>query len=167
MWCYGDVEGQDLSSVSKSRKRSRSNESAPPTKRDSIARNISKVETAVKELKDKHGDTYPTEKLNVWAHLINIGKHHSYDEPPDYPFFKKPKGKKDSEIPKNYGSTSTQSIDSPSKRLSFQTQCIQQLTNWHSLYDTGAISQDQYAELKESILSDIKVLDIKLVSDMY
>jgi len=92
---------------------------------------------------------YPIEILNAWAHLIKIGKHHSYDEPPDFPFFKKLKGKEETNTPKNYGSTSsTQPFDSPSKRLSFQTQCIQQLTNWHSLYKTGAISQELYDELK-------------------
>ena len=163
LWSCGDVEGQDLSSVRKSRKRPHSNEfehvSTPPNKRDSIAKNLSEVEIAIKELKDKHGDMYPREKLNAWAHLINVGKHHSYDEPPDFPFFKKPKGKIESSTPKNCGSTSsTQPFDSPSKRLSFRTQCIQQLTNRHSLYETGAIFQEQYDELKESILDDIKTV---------
>lgn len=72
-WSCGDVEGQDLSSVRKSRKRPHSNEfkhvSAPPNKRDSIAKILSEVEIAIKELKNKHGDTYPIEKLNAWAHL--------------------------------------------------------------------------------------------------
>ena len=90
LWCYGDVGEQASASTSKSRKRARSCERAslPPSKKDSITKTLSEVEAAVKLLKDMHGDTYPVEKLNAWAHLINIGKHDSYDEPPNYPFFK-------------------------------------------------------------------------------
>jgi len=50
LWHYGDVEGQDLSSVCKSLKCPHSNEhvSAPPNKQDSIAKNLSEVEIAIR-----------------------------------------------------------------------------------------------------------------------
>ena len=30
-----------------------------------------------------------SKKLNAWAHLIQMGKHGSYDCPPDLPYFKR------------------------------------------------------------------------------
>ena len=39
------------------------------------------------ELRKKHGGKYPEEKLHTWANLIQMKKHSSLDEPPDYPFF--------------------------------------------------------------------------------
>ena len=80
LWCYGDIGEQASASTSKSRKRACSCERAslPPSK-DSITKtlSLSEVEAAVKLLEDMHGDAYPVEKLNAWAHLINIGKHDS------------------------------------------------------------------------------------------
>ena len=38
----------------------------------------------------------------------------------------------------------SQSIDSLTKHLGFRTQCIDQLTNWHHLYESGAITKQQY-----------------------
>ena len=76
-------------SASKSRKRVHDGQSstAPPSKRDSITKSISDVESIVKQSKSIHGESYSIEKVNAWAHLIHIGKHSSYKEPPDYPFF--------------------------------------------------------------------------------
>ena len=44
---------------------------------------------------------------------------------------------------------------SPMKRLNMRTQCIEQLSKWHVLLESGAISQAQYEELKSSIIDDI------------
>ena len=63
-------------------------DSAPSSKRQAIAKSISEVEDIIKKLKEKHGDDFSVEKLNCWAHMLNVGKHSSYDEPPDLPFFR-------------------------------------------------------------------------------
>ena len=149
LWCYKNVSKQTV------RKRSSSHEGsgAPPTKKDVIAKNISDVESIVKVLQDTHGNSYTVEKYNAWAHLINIGKHDSYDEPPSYPFFT---GNKKKNVTGNSGPST--SADSPTKRLGFRTQCIEQLTNWHHLYESGAVTQEQYEKLKGSILGDIQDL---------
>ena len=148
LWCYKNESKQTCS------KRSSSNEGSggPPTKKDAIAKSISDVETIiVKVLQDTHGNLYSVEKYNAWAHLINIGKHDSYNEPPNYPFFT---GNKKKNVTGNSGPSS--SVDSPTKRLGFRTQCIEQLKSWHHLYECGAVTQDQYEKLKDSILGDIQ-----------
>ena len=43
----------------------------------------------MEELKEKHGSKYTVERLNAWAHMNNMGKHSSKDDPPDLPFKKK------------------------------------------------------------------------------
>ena len=164
LWCYGDV-GQPArpASASKSRKRVYDGESstAPPNKRDSITKSISDVESIVKQLQSVHGESYSIEKMNAWAHLIHMGKHSSYNEPPDFPFFRGNKKKTASDHGNPDGdkqSLANQSVDSPTKRLGFRTQCIDQLTNWHRLYESGAITKEQYEQLKDTILGDIKAI---------
>ncbi len=67
------------------------------------------------------------------------------DEPPDKPFFRQAKLKK----------AEPQGI-SPSKRITLRSECIDQLEKWHKLMELGAITQDQYVEYKDTIMSDIK-----------
>ena len=104
------------------------------------------------------------EKLSCWAHMLNMGKHSSYDEPPDYPFFKKPKEKIKNAVTATSSDATTSpaatslslGANSPTKRVGLRAQCIDQLSKWHALLTAGAIDQVQYDELKETILGDIK-----------
>ena len=115
------------------------------------------MEDIIKKLKDKHGDSFSVEKLNCWAHMLNVGKHSSCDEPPDVPFFKRPKEK-----PKDAGPSVTlqpqtsSSANSPTKCVGLRAQCIDQLSKWHALLVAGGIDQAQYDKLKDTILGDIK-----------
>ena len=169
LWCYGDISDQSgtcsTSSTNVQRKRSTVSDIPPPSsKRQAIAKNISEVEEIIKTLREKHGDAYSVEKLNCWAHMLNVGRHSYYDEPPDFSFFKKRKEKRSgaqhSAVSSDSGPIASTSLstatNSPSKRVRLRTQCIDQLSKWHSLLNTGAIDQAQYDELKEAILGDIK-----------
>lgn len=158
LWCYGDVGEQTGFNPPQRKRKQASNTAAPPPsgKRQAIAKSINEVEDIIKKLKEKHGDAYSVEKLNCWAHMLNVSKHSSYEEPPDFPFFKKCKEKvqvKDKVAASPSGSTMS---NSPSKRVGLRTQCIDQLSKWHELLNAGAIDQTQYDELKETILGDIK-----------
>ena len=156
LWCYDDVSEQ--STVHRKRTQNTDN-SAPSAKRQAIAKSISQVEDIIKKLKEKHGDGFSVEKLNCWAHMLNVGKHSSYDEPPDFPFFKQPKQKvKDTSSSASVQPTSStvSATNSPTKRVGLRAQCIDQLSKWHALLNAGGIDQAQYDELKESILGDIK-----------
>ena len=49
---------------------------------------FSEVQVIVEELEKKHADDYTPEQLRAWAHMINLRKHSSYENPPEKPFFK-------------------------------------------------------------------------------
>ena len=145
------------SSVSRSRSRSPVRRKFPSSQKQgekktggNYQNKLEEVESILKKLKEKHADRYPEEKLRAWAHLINMQKHVSYDDPPNLPFFRK--GLKSSD---DASGTTTKAI-SPGKKLQMRTQCIDQLDKAHSLLEKGGISQTQYNDLQEKILSDMK-----------
>ena len=169
IWCYesssntvgGDKRG-------KTRKRSYSpvgDTCAKFTKRhDACVQKLSEVEEIVTELKEKHESEYSIEKLNAWAHLIHLGKHASYETPPDLPYFKKREGRvyqnKANTIEKEQPTPTVAMLgsgasNSPAKRLGFRTENIDQLSKWHNLLEKGGITQQEYDELKKTILQDI------------
>ena len=107
---------------------------------------IQEVESILKKVKDSHAGSYTEEKLQTWAHLIQIEKHNSYSQPPDMPYFKK--GKKDTPTT----TPTPPSSASPSKWVSMRTACIEQLINkWHSLLEKGGITKQRYNQLQDKI----------------
>jgi len=106
------------------------------------------VEDIVNDLQKKHACKFSPEQFRAWAHMIQLKKHESYDVPPSKPFFGRGKGKHLKDTP---------SVGiSPGKRINLRTECINQLDKWHDLMEKKVISEEQYEELRESILSDIK-----------
>ena len=108
---------------------------------------MTEVQLIYEELEKHHGDSFTKEQLMAWAHMLNIKKHDSYNTPPKKPFFKKPVACCD---------TSTSNTLSPGKRISYRSECIDQLDKWHALLEKGAISKTQFEELQQTILGDIK-----------
>lgn len=154
LWCYMKKDGED-DPPGKSRKRPLSqvdNDSAP--KRTPSAQKLQEVEKIVKELQQKHASNYSVEKLNAWAHLIHLGKHNSYETPPNLPYFGGKKDKQKAETLQEPQAISS----SPSKRLGLRGDCIEQLSKWHTLLEKGAISVQQYDELKDVIMADLSKL---------
>ena len=90
-------------------------------------------------LSEKHGEKYNEHQLNCWAHMLQSKKHDSYDTPPKKSFFGK------------HGRDNTTTV-SPSKRLSFRSECLNQLDKWHQLMERGAVSSEEYGELQEIFL---------------
>ena len=106
---------------------------------------MSELEEIIQELEKRQIDgKYTSDQIRVWAHMIQIKKHSSYDKAPDKPFFKVPGS-----------STKTEGI-SPAKRITLRSECIDQLEKWHKLMERGAISMEQYKELQDTIMGDIK-----------
>ena len=101
LWCYGVIEDNrvDLQRVDtekqKSGKRSHSPDVSeggrPQSKRTTCAQKVTELEKVLEKLKGKDGINYSTEKLSAWAHMIHMGKHSSYELPPDLPYFAKRK----------------------------------------------------------------------------
>ena len=106
------------------------------------------------ELKAKRKSKYSPEQLRTWAHLLQMGKHELYEEPPGKPFFR---GKKPSAV-----NTPTPPAGISPGKVNMRTELINQLQKWYQLLESGAISQAQYAELKDTILLDIKELSTYL-----
>jgi len=107
------------------------------------------VEKIVASLREKHSQ-YSVEKLNVWAHMIHMGKHASYEVPPNLPYFVGQKSKA--------GTSTCESPFpnmSPGKRINLRTECMDQLSKWHGFLEKGAITQKQYNEFQKKILGDL------------
>ena len=149
---YCDYKGKQIKLwVKRLQARKRSNSPKPGassakvrrTNYDSHLDKMSEVELILEDLKEKQGTKYSPEQLHAWAHMIHMKKHDSYECPPDKPFFGK--------LRKHAAETSL----SPGKRINMRSECIDQLEKWHKLMECGAISNDQYKELKDTILKDI------------
>ena len=122
----------------------------------SASQQTSKYETQVNKMTEiddicdklckKHGERYTKEQTRAWAVLIHMGKHDCYESPPDKHFFK---------VGKSRSATSGVGV-SPGKRLNMRSECIDQLEKWHRLMEKGAITSEQYKDIQDSILSDIK-----------
>ena len=111
-------------------------QAGPSKKLRIIAEKISEVELIVKKLKEKHKSLYSVEKLNAWAHMIDIGKHKSHDAPPDLPYFH---GKQYPITPSDPSASSVSSA-SPSTHIDMGTQLLSQMEKWHSLLEKGGIT---------------------------
>ena len=165
LWAFGS----DKTSGAQRRKRSCSptQEEVPTvskksrSKYDSHAHKMMEVETIVDDLTEKHGGKFSQEQLNVWAHLAHMKKHQSFEDPPDKQFFKGKgthKSQKTTTMSTSMVSDNTEGNISPFKRINLRNHCMDQLEKWHSLYEKGAVSQEQYERLQGKILTDIDKL---------
>ena len=127
LWCYGGVGEQSSAPCKRTQG---AGDYASSSKRQAIAKSIGEVEDIIKKLKERHHDAFSIEKLNCWAHMLNVGRHSSYDEPPDFPFFKRPKNVKQSGPIASVSATSSAvstAANSPTKQVGLRAQCIDQL----------------------------------------
>ena len=161
-WVYEQKE-QEAQQISKKRPQSPSTGDSPnrskskKSKSDVITHKILEVEAITDKLTEKHEDKFSAEQINMWAHLINMKKHQSFDDPPDKPFFrgssKKVFTQKSSDIPNATGVV-CQGI-SPSKRIGLRTELLDQLDKLSALLDKGIIDHSKYEQLHDSIIADI------------
>ena len=157
LWCYSAQESckrphpPDEADVGSSQKRSRYN------KQIDKMREVEEIED---DLRSKHEGRYTEEQIRMWAHLIQMNKHTSYEEPPNKKFWKTPDSSGSSQGTSSSKSSSLGSsksgLDSPGKRVSLRGQCIDQLHRLKQLHTDGGITEDQYTEMKESIMKEVK-----------
>ena len=110
---------------------------------DSHLKKMEESEVIYDKLHKKHSKTYSDDQIRAWAHLIRMKRHSSYEEAPGKKYFKL----KGDDL-KKVGI-------SPSKRVNLRSECITQLDKWHSLFERGVVTSEQYDDLQKSILSDI------------
>lgn len=149
IWCYkGYEKEQDQQPPSK---RPCRKEESTSDKAELLVKKISEVDEIVSALTEKHGQSgsFSVEQLRAWAHMLQLKKHHSYEEPPDKPFFKK----------KQIAKESKGNNASPKKnKIELRSQCMEQLQKWHDLLAKNVITQQQYDELHAKIMTDITQL---------
>ena len=153
-WCYSNASASHKI-VGQKRATPTEIAAATPKSKSTCIRKINEVEDIIKGLQEKHGTKFSVEQFNMWAHVIHIGKHSSHEVPPDLPYFRQSHKKttSSSELPI---ATSSSSVSvSPGKRVSLRSECINQLDKWHSLLEKGVITQKQYEDMQETILSDM------------
>ena len=141
LWCY--FSQQSSSAVSGKRTRVHSEEqtsSNPPPSKVPRTTNHHHHQAKMDELDDiiyyslteKHEKMYSPEQLRAWAHLLQMNKHDSYDEPPNKPFFRNRKSHRgddgkllgQSQSPHMFVSVS------PGKRVNMQGQLIEQISDF-------------------------------------
>ena len=121
-------------------------------------KSLIEVDEKYDELRKKHGTKYTLEQLRMWAHMIRLGKHDSTDEPPDKPFWC---GRKRQQADtKDQPCVKKAMLDSAvdKSRVSVRSELLDQLGKRHKLNEAGVVSDDEYEELKKTILSDIRQL---------
>ncbi len=128
----------------------------PRTNFDAHSKKLADVEEIVDELREKHGSDYTQEQYNVWAHMIQMRKHQSRECAPDKPFFRTSTKKKARVDVSDIPGPSTAVGISPGKRIGLRTECMSQLDKLNSLFEKGIITDEQFQEMREGILSDIK-----------
>ena len=96
--------------------------------------------------------------------MYNMEKHTSLETPPKLPFFMGAKQRMQ-EMKTSSASLATDhlrchtqpsSMISPSKKVNLRSESIKQLVDWYSLLEKGSISKEQYDEVQQAILKDIK-----------
>ena len=113
---------------------------------DSTLRKMHEVDVIMAKLEEKHKKSYSKEQIRCWANMIQIKQHESYEIPPNKPFF----------TTRAKGVTTPATSISPGKKINLRSEYIQQLDKWHDLKVRGIITEDQYKEFTETILSDMK-----------
>lgn len=134
----------------------------PASKRSKIEKEnsikTSEANEVFEALKEKHSGKYKPEHLHAWAQLVQMKKHKSLDDPPDYPYFK---GRSKRQAPSSNGdkenikSPPRSSVISPGMKVHMRTECIEQLQKIGDLRDKGIISEAQHTILQEAIMKDI------------
>ena len=156
LWFYANNKPDEGSK--KGKKRTHSPGEAEHTKRANYrttaqTEKMEKVEKILKKLKEKHTGDYTEEKLRAWAHLIQMEKHTLL-------------------IPSHLICHISRDANVQTHRyliplhkhqqaylhasdFNMRTACIEQLDKWYSLLEKGGITQQQYDQLQEKIMSDM------------
>jgi hypothetical protein len=112
---------------------------------------------------DKHSGKFDADRLRMWAHLTNMGKHSSFETPPDYPFFQisdkhapvsTPKSTDCGSTSCSTSSTAVSTVQSVHFSKMLQPQVTVYNTNERVVFSIGNIKRGAWGT-KEQILEDL------------
>lgn len=131
----------------------------------------SHLEKTIKRLLSIHEDKWGLGEYRLWATALERGHHNSYEEPPDYPVFSNTTKKRTksaseltqalTEVASVFLKSSRSDVSSHVEQASAdkaaydRTELLKQLQMLSELYQSGALSKDEFEEQKENILRDI------------
>ena len=95
---------------------------------------MDELEVIYEELLDKHKELYKPEQLRAWAHLLQLKKHDSYEEPPNKPSFRNTRKNKHTAVETSREPSQQSVALSPGKHVSMQGQLIDQMSKIHELH---------------------------------
>ena len=145
----------------------------PPQKKSALEERKERVEEVKSELREKHGDSYTPLQYTLWAEMVGVGTHKSLDNPPQVQMFTgKRKQKPDNEMSTVFTELAKSVVNvlspqtrplatnsggvSPNKLADLRSKYIHQMRELHSLYEMGALTESEFKEQKEPILSQLK-----------
>ena len=138
-----------------------------------------KVQSILRKLKDKHGTSFTPMQFRIWSEMHVGGIHSSLEDPPTSSMFVRAgTGKKKGEGNMSMAEALTQAAvaisstlsprsslpssqptgTSPAKLIDSRSKYYKQLSDRNSLKVSGILTEDEYAEEKESVMSLLRKL---------
>ena len=173
LWCDGRTV-----TAGKTSGRKRKHDNAESSYREEKE---SDVDTIFQDLQETHEGDYDAPRLRLWSRMIATGIHNDYHNPPNIPAFTGTSAKRTRKdnlsqalstaavavvdaIKDNKSAACETTPSSSSTSLSpdimadVRMKNYQQLRYLHTLFDDGIISESEFSEQKETILSSVRKL---------
>ena len=183
LWCDKKVDLLEQVTQSRKRKNTDTEDGIPASKTSKADEREQEILQIVDQLASKHSESYTVPQLRLWAKYIQSKRHDSYDEPPNIPLITgtpnshkasrkesfgdalagaataivralKPQSPKRSTTP----SSATNSF-SPNSHANLRRKHLEDLRTLHSLLEDGVLTDEEYTEQKQSILSTLRQLN--------
>jgi len=161
--------GKETKGKGKGRAVSKGTGSQPshPTRAQQVATTFAKVTSIKRKLEDLHGSKYTDLQLTSWAHMVDVGYHHSLAVAPSKKLFQR---RGQSAVPvtdsaSTSGSSSQGKAGSATESAQLQpggakamssleqrAECLKQLAQLGELHRNGVLTEEQFSEQREGLL---------------
>ena len=185
VWCDKKVNSLEQSgSQSRKRKSADTEDSTPASKVSKADDREQELLQIVDQLSSKHSNNYTVPQLRLWAKYIQSKRHDSYEEPPNIPLItgtpdSRKSTRKDSisdalagaataivralkpESPKQRSSMPSVMAKtfSPNSHANLRRKHLEDLRTLHDLHEDGVLTDEEYVEQKQGILSTLRELN--------
>ena len=172
LWCEGRNKGE------LGKKRKAHDDSQPPSKKEKTEDEEIKIRDLLEE---KHKDTYTIPQYTLWAKFIRMGRHSSYEEPPQIPLLTgKQKGRtarkenisealagaatafahamKPTEKSPCKGKSTPVHQLSPNNKATLRRRYLEDLRSLNELLNDGVLTPDEFQEQKDTIMVGLRGL---------
>ena len=179
LWCDKKVDPLEHVVTQSHKHRNTDTEAGTPASKASKAdEREQELLQIVDQLMSKHSENYTVPQLRLWAKYIRSKRHDSYEEPPNIPLITgTPDSRTKSTQKESFGdalagaataivralkSQSPKSVTnsfSPNSHANLRHKHLEYLCVLHSLLEDGVLTDEEYREQKQSILSTFHQLN--------